>query len=331
MAISMTVKSSLIAILTMLKVVAPCATADNVVRLTIEPRTWAGYGDELKQKAEENISTLLTRINQAEDRHGSLSYSGVVITEGAVKSLNMLWDRLSHFKCEETEMNQNCFIIGPNYQLRRISVELTNEEYEGNRYRELIVNFDKRGTIVRVILQPEDFSAMTIMDGADETDTDKRMQILNYVESFRSFYEQKNWDALNTIFSENALIITGELVNTAKNHIRENQAVLANKIKYKVQTKHEYMTRLRGVFNNAKYIDVEFSDIKVERHPAKPQYFGVQLRQKWASQNKQGRKYMDDGNLFLLWDFTNPDRPVIHVRKWTNVEDFTSVRDFKYE
>ena len=315
----------------MLLAMVTATMAANTVRLTIEPRTWAGYGEELKQKAEENISMLLTRINQAEERNGTLSYSGVVITEGAVRSLNMLWDRLSHFKCEEAEMNQNCFVIGANYQLRRISVELTDEEYSGNRYRELIVNFDKRGTIVRVILQPEDFSAMSIMDGADETDTDKRMQILNYVESFRSFYEQKNWNALNTIFSENALIITGELVNTAKNHIRENQAVLANKIKYKVQTKHEYMTRLRGVFNNAKYIDVQFSDIKVERHPAKPQYFGVQLRQKWASQNKQGRKYMDDGNLFLLWDFTNPDRPVIHVRKWTNVEDFTSVRDFKYE
>lgn len=307
------------------------SVAAETVTLTIEPRTWAGYGDALKEKAERNISALLTRINQAEESRSAISYSGISITEGAARSLNMLWRNLSHFRCEEAEMNLNCFTIGPNYQLRRIAVELTRDGYDGNRYRELVVNFNKNGGIVRIILQPEDFSASSFMVGGDEADTDKRMQILNYVESFRSFYEQKNWNALNTIFSDNALIITGEVTKTAKNHIMENSPALANRIKYKVQTKQEYMSRLKGVFYNAKYINVEFSDIRVEQHPAKPQYFGVHLRQKWASQNRQGKKYMDDGNLFLLWDFTNPDKPVIHVRKWTNVEDFVTVRDFKYE
>ena len=307
------------------------ATAASSVKLTIEPRTWANYGDALKVKAEQNISALLTNINVAEERQAPISYAGIIITDDAARSLNMLWKSLSHFKCEETEMNQNCFCIGPNFQLRRIGVELTTTGYKGKRYRELIVNFDRSGRIVRVILQPEDVSASSFMQGGDEADMDKRMQILNYVESFRSCYEQKNWNALNTIFSDNALIITGEVVKATTSHIRENRVWRPGHVKYTVQTKQEYMQNLQRLFRNTRYINVEFSDIRVEQHPAKPQYFGVHLRQKWASQNRQGRKYMDDGNLFLLWDFTDPDRPVIHVRKWTNVEDNVTVRDFKYE
>lgn len=325
-------RKTLISTLSLLLMLCAVATmAAPTVRVTIEPRTWANYGDALKEKAEQNISALLTSINQAEEQRSEISYAGILITDDAAKSLNMLWRSLSRFRCEETEMNQNCFCIGPNFQLRRIAVELTTMGYKGNRYRELIVNFDKTGRIVRVILQPEDVSAASFMQGGDEADTDKRMQILNYVESFRSFYEQKNWDALNTIFSDNALIITGEVVKATTSNVRENRVMRPDQIKYTVQTKQEYMRKLKGLFSNTRYINVKFSDIRVEQHPAKPQYFGVHLRQQWASKNKQGRSYMDDGSLFLLWDFTDPERPVIHVRKWTSVEDNITVRDFKYE
>ena len=309
--------------------VSPCLA----VRLTIEPRSWANYGVTLKSKAEDNISRLLTQINAADKASTELSYGDVEITEDAAKSLTMLWDKLSHFNVPDEEQSQNCLRVGNNYQVRRIAVMMTTPDYKGNKERELIVNFDNTGRIVRVILQPEDITSTGFIPiGADKAATDKRLQILNYLESFRSFYEQKNWDALNTIYSENALIITGEVVRKTQNHIHEKD--FWNKptyIKYNVQTKQEYMRKLKYLFANARFINVTFSDIKVEQHPAKPQYFGVHLRQKWASANRQGGRYMDDGHLFLLWDFSNPDRPMIHVRKWTDIEDSVSVKDFKFE
>ena len=47
------------------------------------------------------------------------------------------------------------------------------------------------------------------------------------------------------------------------------------------------------------------------RHPVKPDFYGVTLKQGWTS----GR-YHDDGYLFLLWDFRDDKAPEIHVRTW---------------
>lgn len=331
----MTVKLYLRTLLVaLLSIIAMPAMPAEEVKLTIEPRTWAGYGDALKLRAERNISQLLTNISSAGERNSSLSYDNVSITADAAQSLNMLWQRLSHFVCMETEMNHNCLRVGPDYQIRHIPVEMTREDYEGNRYRELIINFNNSGQIVRAILQPEDFTEANFFPPDGEVgDVEQRLQIVNYVETLRSYYEQKNWSALNTIYSENALIITGQRVKPERNYIKDNNVWQNDKeyIKYNVQTKKQYMTKLRYLFGNVREIRLDFSDIKVMPHPAKPQYYGVQLRQKWSSVNKQGKSYMDDGNLFLLWDFTDPSHPMIHVRKWTDVEDNVSVTDFKFE
>ena len=71
------------------------------------------------------------------------------------------------------------------------------------------------------------------------------------------------------------------------------------------------MTNLAAVFKANKRINVLFDEIKVARHPAKEDFYGVTLKQGWQSDN-----YSDIGYLFLLWDFTNPDAPQIHVRTW---------------
>ena len=47
------------------------------------------------------------------------------------------------------------------------------------------------------------------------------------------------------------------------------------------------------------------------KHGAKPNIYGVILHQDWKTST-----YMDDGWLFLLWDFNDPEKPQIHVRTW---------------
>jgi hypothetical protein len=55
----------------------------------------------------------------------------------------------------------------------------------------------------------------------------------------------------------------------------------------------------------------------VVKHGTKPQYYGVTLHQDWKTGNsKESVNYQDEGWLFLLWDFTDRDHPVIHVRTW---------------
>ena len=86
---------------------------------------------------------------------------------------------------------------------------------------------------------------------------------------------------------------------------------------YRKQNKHQYINNLRALFQSNEYINVDFSDIELMRHGSNPNFYGVKLRQKWASQRYSGRQYSDDGYVFLLWDFTEEGNPKIHVRTWT--------------
>ena len=114
------------------------------------------------------------------------------------------------------------------------------------------------------------------------------------------------------------MIITGTVV-TAK----PVDGIYANKLKvvYKKQNKEQYIANLKKAFLRNKWIEVKFSDIGenaelkgcagVTRSQVNPNMYGVRLRQEWRSSN-----YSDTGYLFLLWDFTEENRPVIHVRTW---------------
>ena len=143
----------------------------------------------------------------------------------------------------------------------------------------------------------------------EEMDAENRRLILNYVEHFRTSYLTKDIDFLEQLFSENALIIVGTVINTMSqselNYLPKDQVV------YNVKSKREYLARLREIFKANQKIDVRFSGFKIMRHPTQNGIYGVSLRQQYSSDS-----YSDDGYLFLLWDFRDRMAPKIHVRTW---------------
>lgn len=143
----------------------------------------------------------------------------------------------------------------------------------------------------------------------EETDAENRCLILNYVEHFRTSYSTKDIDFLEQLFSENALIVVGTVVNTMARS--ELDYLPKEQVLYNVKSKREYLARLREVFKSNKKIDVGFSGFKIMRHPTQKDIYGVSLRQQYSSDN-----YSDDGYLFLLWDFQDRMAPKIHVRTW---------------
>ena len=141
-----------------------------------------------------------------------------------------------------------------------------------------------------------------------ETDAARRRQILNYCEHLRTAYTTKDIDFLRQVFSDDALIIVGNVVKVAK----ESGRVSADsRVCYALHTKRDYLARLSKVFALNRQIEVRFSDFHIMRHPTKDGIYGVSLRQRYSSD-----RYSDDGYLFLLWDFSNPSMPLIHVRTW---------------
>ena len=161
-------------------------------------------------------------------------------------------------------------------------------------------------------------------------DSERRRVILNYCEHFRMAYTTKDIDFLRQVFSEEALIIVGNVVKTAP---QGGSGMVADKrVEYYLRTKKDYLDRLSRAFAANKKIDVEFSNFRIMRHPSVNGIYGVSLRQRYRSD-----RYSDDGWLFLLWDFRNASMPLIHVRTWQpsaaveEAEDVVGISDFNLQ
>ena len=275
----------------------------------------SGVNDPALQAAiEHTVTGFLNAINRAYDKKGTPDISQVPITEGAAMGFRMLWNN-KPFRCDESDIVEPVIrTYDGGYQVRNIPLESLDEK--GNPvYKEMVIDLDDTGRITRVNKAIEANLYRKIMQsGSQVTDLRQRQIILNYVEDFRTSYEKKDIDFLEMVFSDDALIITGKVVQRKKG---ERGIQMKPEITYTKYSKQEYLNRLRThVFPNTKTIDVTFGTVEVVKHPSIEGYFGVLVRQGYKSVFKSGAIYEDDGYLFMLWDFRDENRPQIHVRTW---------------
>lgn len=264
----------------------------------------------IKSKIESGVSRMLSEINAAQEAGRSLNFSAMGNVGTRVQqSMAMLWEN-SPFVCTDDEIIEHCITTGSGYQVRNIPLLMkpTGErEFNEDEYQEAVISFDKQGNVESFYLSISMNLYMNVIKSNLElTDLRRRQLILDYVEQFRTAYNQKDINFLNQVFSDDALIITGKVITT-----KHAEGFTSQKIQYNKQSKEQYIKNLRGVFQRNSYIKVTFDEIEVMRHPVNPNFYGVTLLQGWTS----GR-YHDDGYLFLLWDFTNESAPQIHVRTW---------------
>jgi hypothetical protein len=216
---------------------------------------------------------------------------------------------------QEETLSDSCLVYATGdggYEVRGILITLqpTADNYKGSTSRELAISFAPDGLITGVNMTMENNSYQDIINnGMDVTDTRRRLEILKFVEDFRSYYDEKDLEALRNIYSEDALIITGKVVQ--RRNLGSDQARMKPEIEYSKLNKEQYMSRLATTFRNNKFIKVKFDDITVRRHRAKEGFYAVTLRQDWQSSN-----YSDNGYVFLLWEFKEGSSPVVHVRTW---------------
>ena len=267
--------------------------------------------DHLKATMEKNASVLLTEINKACKGKRPLQFSGIDITSNASHSLGLLWNNL-HFTCEDLQIYERCYTSVNGYQVRNIAIHVVPviEGYDGELERELTVSFDKNGVITGARMAMASHVYTNIIKQGDAVDMARREEILKFVEDFRSHYDEKDIEALNQVFSDDALIITGSVI--MKRDYSGDQPQMRPEIVYRTQNKQQYLSRLANTFAKNKYIKVTFDDPEVVRSKKNPNFFGVTLHQHWKSDN-----YEDDGYVFLLWEFhENGEPPIIHVRTW---------------
>lgn len=283
----------------------------------------------LKTKMEHQMSSLLSAINEANAVNADVNFSGIDITDDASASLTMTWEQV-HFSIEDDDIVDHCISLpgkSGGFRIQNIGVLMNPKEesgYDGEKRREIYIDFDKTGKIVDFNFTLGMNMYTEILKKDEELgDLDRRMQIIDWCEHFAKAYCDKNMKFMQTIFSDDAIIITGKMT---MQRVRTDMGMKDQaKVKYVQQTKAQYLSNLSKVFASNSYVNVKFDDYTVIRHGAKPNYYGVTLRQKWHT-----ARYSDEGTVFLIWDFTNEEAPRILVRTWQpTTEKAFKMGDFK--
>lgn len=285
-----------------------------------------------------NLGNLCTEFNAAQYADRALNFSDINITNQAKEYLSDLWDNC-HFRVNETEVIQPLLRTDSYWQVRNVPVVMSPSEgakYDDDLYQELVINISPQGEIIDIHFAiSSHLYSKVIRSNHEELDLNRRLLIVDFVERFRTAYNKKDIEFISDVFSDDALIIVGrELRRVASddNSINLN----APRFEQVVKTKSEYIKSLSRVFATNRTVKVDFSDIKIVKHPEKHNYYGVTLKQGWSAD-----RYGDMGYVFLLVDFRNQSEPIIHVRTWQpekykNGEivksvDIFSISDFECE
>ena len=278
--------------------------AYNQVRLVINDGT---SNKQLKEQIERAVSVIMTEVNRSQENNlAKLALPEDYITREARQDLNMLWEN-EHFRCVEEELVERLLTTRDGYQVRSIPL-VVNAVADGEKlgYQEAVINFDAKGVITSFYytINPELYSKLRMTQMSDKryevTDIKDRMMILDYVEHFRTAYNQKDLKFLRQVFSDDALIITGKVIKVRKSEMTPS----GNKVVYTTQTKQQYLDNLSRAFKANSYIKVQFDDVVIVEHPTIRGIYGVTVHQKWNT-----ARYSDEGYVFMVWDFRNPDAP----------------------
>lgn len=162
-----------------------------------------------------------------------------------------------------------------------------------------------------------------IMNAAASWPEVSRWAILNFMEDYQTAFALKRTDYINSIFSDDALIITGTILKKLNNaerafdHSKSLDLGGPKDIAYSQLSKTEYIDRLRKIFSTREYVHLQFEDnvTRMIDLPAinginKGAAFGIEIKQRYESTG-----YSDDGYLTMVFD-TRGKLPIIHVRLW---------------
>lgn len=141
---------------------------------------------------------------------------------------------------------------------------------------------------------------------------ESRMILINFLEDYQTAYALKRLDYLESIYSDDALIVVGHVVKKTVVPDRVQFNISENEVKLMQYDKDTYFKNLTRIFKSQEYVNLHFADTEFTKAytSSKREVYGVRLLQEYHSST-----YGDIGYLFLLVDLTD-EHPLIHVRSW---------------
>ena len=217
----------------------------------------------------------------------------------------------------------NCKILRqPNLKYLSYNGEITcrslpmSFSFRGNRrtfVEDVVFQMTPEGKITSLSFGLNKPAVDDIMNQTAWGDT-ARQVLITFLESYKTAYALKRLDYIRSIFSDDALIITGSVVKASGQ--MERQPIDGKVVKYTRQTKGEYMKKLEHIFASSEFINLRFADNQVRKSGVGGEIYGIQIKQDYFSSS-----YGDTGYLFLMVVLNHPKEPVIHVRTWQPEKD----------
>ncbi|MDR1860340.1 MAG: hypothetical protein LBR06_05415 [Bacteroidales bacterium] len=150
---------------------------------------------------------------------------------------------------------------------------------------------------------------------------EERMTIVNFLEDYQTAYALKRIDYLESIFSDDALIITGTVITRTKTTDTGLQNYTDEEVRYNKMPKEQFIEKLRASFASKEYINLRFDENQVVKATGDfDGLYAIQIKQDYYSNN-----YGDTGFLTLAVDLRH-EQPLIKVRVWQRDKnpDFTA-------
>lgn len=285
------------------------------VRVTVAP---IGGDDVLviKDHVAKTLEAVLLQMNRAQSDTSSLERLKPLFVPIAYTTFaNFVTQNkaMTARKAYEPQMIDR--LHGSYYDIRSIMVKIDPGQTESSTVQNLIFTFSRDGLIssVRSMLPKYDYQTI-IARGETSQDSIIRGAILDFMEQFRMAYNTKNVAFLEKVYSDEALILVGTVLEEKRNSddMMHHSLLSQPKVKLIQKSKLEYIDGLKaGAFAKNSFLSVRFDDFEIVRHEKIPWLYGISCRQEWNSST-----YSDKGYLFLMMDFRSLTEPIIHVRTW---------------
>jgi hypothetical protein len=148
-------------------------------------------------------------------------------------------------------------------------------------------------------------------------DGEIQMELINFLENYQTAFALKRLDFIGSLFSDDAVIITGSMLRKAAKSVEQNKMTFTNAVKYTRHNKEQYLEKLAQCFDRNDYINIRLTDNDVRRMDAiHGKCYGILIHQDYYSTT-----YSDTGYLFLIADFNDSEKPTIILRTWQPERD----------
>ena len=163
--------------------------------------------------AARNLAAVLTEVNRAQAAGEQLSMGPLKMDEFAKKSLARIW-AVTPFIFPDQEFVEKCTSFKNGTMMVRhvpLQIKPVGETYGMDNIQEAIVEFDRQGIITDFRLTLSSQSGLD-MDHCGVAEIENEHIIKKQLEQFRTAYNQKDIQTIEAMFSDDALIITGKVI-----------------------------------------------------------------------------------------------------------------------